>query len=149
MARLHGSLRLEEVLDASGRTVTRAGRTVWRLLEPLEWVLDGANGTDSLVVPAGFSTDLASIPWAMRWLIPASGPWQRAAVVHDWLYSNSGVVDVIEQWFGRRMPMTRYFDRARCDAIFMDAMREAGVDLPTRSAMWLAVRVGGWAGWGQ
>lgn len=147
MARLHGALRLEEVLDVKGRTVTRAGRSVWRLLEPLEWVLDGVDGKDRLVVPQGFQTDLASIPWAARWLIPASGPWQRAAVIHDWLYQNCGVVDVIETWFGNRVPMMRYFDRARCDKIFADAMREAGVARATRIAIWSAVRVGGWAGW--
>lgn len=39
-------------------------------------------------VPQGYATDLASVPWVVR-ALPGighgkGGPWDRAAVVHDW-----------------------------------------------------------------
>jgi hypothetical protein len=38
-------------------------------------------------VPAGFVTDLNSVPWLFRRLIPKSTNTNRAAVLHDFLYA--------------------------------------------------------------
>lgn len=87
-----------------------------------------------IVVPRAFSTDLASIPWLVQPLLPRIGRWDRAAVVHDWLYD------------GRNR--TRWRSRALCDAILREAMRVDGVGWQRR-AIWLGVRIGGWWAWRQ
>jgi len=41
-------------------------------------VLDG-------IVPKGYITNYASVPWFGRWLVSPVGKIRHAAVVHDWL----------------------------------------------------------------
>lgn len=57
------------------------------------WVLEEAQtlGTHPRVlVGEGFMTDFASIPRVFRSLFSKNGaPWQRAAVLHDYLYSST------------------------------------------------------------
>lgn len=148
MARLHGSLKIEEVLE-NGRTKMREGRTVWRLLEPLEWRFDDIDAPRGLFVPKGFETDLASVPAAFRALIPASGPWQRAAVIHDYLYSRRGDVNVFQI---EKETILHSFDflfsRRESDDIFRQAMKAAEVNFTTRMAIYFAVRTFGGKGWG-
>ena len=80
-------------------------------------------------VPEGFVTDLASIPWFARWLIPKVDRHCQAAVVHDFLYHS------------------QQFSRAKSDAIFLEAMEVLGVAKWKRLIMYKAVRLGGWAVW--
>lgn len=54
----------------------------WVLLDDLVWV--GEQG-DIIVVPKGFETDFASTPRLLQNLFPPTGPWTKAAVVHDFL----------------------------------------------------------------
>lgn len=97
------------------------GPVFWRLEEAL-----GYRGRDaSFIVPAGFRTDLATVPNALTWLAPRYGVYSRAAVLHDWL--------CVEADEGR-------FERRHADGIFRRSMRELGVSLPRRWMMWAAVR---------
>lgn len=80
-------------------------------------------------VPAGFRTDLASIPQLAQAVI---GRWERhapAAVLHDWLYAAQPV------------------DRRDADRLFAEALFAAGVPLWKRAAMWMAVRAAGGRAW--
>ena len=81
------------------------------------------------VIPAGFVTDGASVPRGLWNLFPPFGKYNKAALLHDWLYQ-----------FGT---MTR----AQADRAFLEAMKELGVGFVTRWAMYLGVRAGGWAAW--
>lgn len=74
-------------------------------------------------------TDLASIPWPARGLLPPDGPWVKAAVVHDDGYVSLG-------WNGR---MTR----KGVDQILREAMEVLGVPAWKRAVIYAAVRVGG------
>lgn len=112
--RIAGRLRVEECGDYR-----------WRLLDPL--ILD-ADGFGRMVVPAGFETDLASAPRLVWAIVPPIGRYQRAAVVHDWLYSRLGPA----------------VSRRLADAVFLDAMAAEGVAAWRRWLMWTAVRVAGW-----
>ena len=38
-----------------------------------------------IVVPKGYRTDFASIPWWARTIFPPSGEYRNAAIIHDWL----------------------------------------------------------------
>lgn len=82
-------------------------------------------------VPAGFVTDFASVPRALWPLVPKIGPYNMAAVVHDWLY--------------REHP--RGWTRAQADAVFYDLMIEDGVSKLRAATMYAAVRAGAWWAW--
>ena len=53
----------------------------WLLQRPLVY----AGLRDRWTIPAGFRTDLASVPRLLTWLVPKAGKHNRAAVVHDYL----------------------------------------------------------------
>lgn len=99
---------------------------MWMLVRPLRY-LDRAG--EEIVIPAGFLTDLASIPRAFHWLIPVNGRHRAAAILHDYLF----------------VVQTRR--RAETDALFLQAMAESGVSWAQRMAMYAAVRAGGWPAW--
>lgn len=105
----------------------RAGRedNEWYLLAPLVWEA----GSETITVPVGFRTDLASIPQVFQSIVPVNGRHRSAAALHDYLF-------VIQ-------------DRSRedVDAIFLQAMEACGVRWSQRWTMYLAVRAGGWLPW--
>lgn len=98
------------------------------LVDRLEFVTDIGG---SVVVPAGFKTDLASVP---RWLwpiLPAHGLHEKAAIVHDFLY-------------GRNREGKPLVTRWTADALFRQGMASLGVSAWRRWLMWAGVRLGGW-----
>ena len=90
----------------------------WVLLEPLEYKA----GSQSFIVPKGFKTDFASIPFGLGWLAPSYGLYTKAAILHDYLYDSKSV------------------SRADADGIFRRTMHELGVSFLRRWTMWAAVR---------
>lgn len=95
----------------------------WELLAPLIYSCALINRI--IVVPAGFKSDLASVPRIpfAYWL--TGGFSNQAAVLHDFLYITCPV------------------DKATADAIFLEAMEATGISWWRRRAMYAAVRVGG------
>ena len=89
-----------------------------------------------ITVPAGFENDLASIPSLLTWAIPVNGKHRWAAVIHDWLYFNKGILGERQQ-----------FTRKECDLIFLEGMKVMGVSWWKRSSMYRGVRAGGWVAW--
>jgi hypothetical protein len=98
----------------------------WRIDRPLIYI-DGRGR--EWIIPAGFVTDFASVPWPFTLFIPRSGDHNSAAVLHDFLY------------------VTMALTRRECDVIFISAMSALGVFAPKAGTMYLAVRVGGWFPW--
>ncbi|WNC88808.1 DUF1353 domain-containing protein [Paraburkholderia sp. FT54] len=95
----------------------------WRLNEPVIYQSDVAGQT--FTVPAGFVSDLASVPrWPVIYLL-AGGTANEASVVHDWLYSTHAV------------------PRAVADAVLREASAVTGVPAWRRWLMWMGVRIGG------
>jgi hypothetical protein len=125
--RFVGHLLLSPEIGPSGRPVLQGGRT--------SWVLEGPFGWGDVLVPAGATTDLASIPRPVWSLFPPDGEWVEAAVVHDYLYRTKGLQ-------GR-------YSRAQADAVLRDAMADLGVAGWKRAAIYAAVRIGGKGGWGS
>lgn len=107
--------------------IARAGADdyVWQLECPLVWERAG----ETIIVPAGFRTDLASIPRLFQNIVPVNGRHRPAAVLHDYLF------------------VVQDRSRAAVDAIFLDAMEAAGVPWAQRWVMYAAVRAGGWLPW--
>lgn len=79
----------------------------------------------TIVVPAGFLTDFASIPRGLWNIFPPTGSWGPAAVIHDFLY--------------RTAPLPR--DVA--DRIFLHGMEELGVSWINRRIIYRGVRIFG------
>lgn len=97
----------------------------WAMLT--EWPIRSVSSEGELLtltVPAGFVTDLASVP-RMPFAYWAFGNRaRRAAILHDWLY-------------------TMRYPREWADSMFYAGMLAEGIPKAAAYAMWLAVRVGG------
>lgn len=81
-------------------------------------------------VPAGFVTDLTSVPqWAWSSGVRPEGPYAYAAIIHDYLY-----------WDQTR-------PKEEADSIFLLAMEDSKVDATLRRTIYEAVRLGGLSAW--
>jgi hypothetical protein len=121
----------------------------YRLLEDYVYHWEKEGVRYRLVVPAGFTCDLASIPRLLWWYI---SPFDlgSAAVPHDWLYAHGGRVpsgshSVMENgvWQEVGQPWTR----KDADRLFGRMMREAGVHPAKRKRAYRAVRLFGAGAW--
>lgn len=97
-------------------------RKTWRLLAPFSY-LDPDHGF--IGVPAGFTTDFASVPrWPLTFaLLGQYG--HAAAVVHDCLYRNGSLL------------------RKDADRVFLNALRSSGIARWRAWLMYAGVRIGG------
>lgn len=131
------------LLDNKLMPSLKEGRSLWGLQRPLVYTT-GDDG-DTITVPAGFVTDLASVPrWAWM-LIPPDGPWVKAAIIHDYLYATGGTG--IWKKHEASISRPRPYSRAEADAIMREAMENRGVGVIFRNVIYLAVRLGGASGW--
>jgi hypothetical protein len=109
------------------------------LIEPFSdrrnWMLTGylihrfGETPHVLIIPAGFVTDLASVPDIAESLLPRAGEYSNAAIMHDYLY-----------W-------TQFCTREQADNLMSIAMREAGVAVWKEFLIHSAVRLGGQNAW--
>ncbi|MEK6443601.1 DUF1353 domain-containing protein [Pseudonocardia sp. T1-2H] len=105
-------------------SVDRANDRYWRLNKPI--IYKGAE--DTFVVPASFLTDFASVPRFVTWLVPITGKYTEAAILHDWLCTvgiDTGVVSPVD-----------------ADGILRRVAAEEGVSWLLRWLIWLGVRWG-------
>ena len=101
----------------------RRGFSRHRLLEPLVYQVLMRGVDITIIVPAGWVTDFASVPRVFQWIFPSDGDYTKAAVLHDYLCELAG------------------FDGPLADAIFRAAMKELDVKTSRRIAMYYAVRL--------
>lgn len=119
------------------------GRPLWETLAPLRYQSDRLGAT--LIIPAEFITDLASVPrWPLLWWA-AGARGTRSAVIHDFAYQFGF------WWFlnGARW-WQQYVERATADEIFWESLIAdpiAGVTRWRAWQMWAAVRMGGRGIW--
>lgn len=100
-----------------------------------EVMLEGK--TKTVLVPAGFLTDFASVPEALWFWISPFGKHQEAALIHDCLYGNKGAIQGIEKKLTRK----------EADELFYQIMLKDGVNKNKAKAMKLGVRLFGWKYW--
>lgn len=99
----------------------------WKVQTQFEYTTD-ISQIGTIVVPAGFVTDFASIPRGLWNLFPPTGKYGPAAVIHDFLYRDTK------------------FDRELCDQVFEEAMEVLKVNFFARKIIYRAVRMfGGYA----
>ena len=107
-------------LVPTGRS--RAGRALFSVAAPFTFEVGRLGSGFGITVPAGFESDLASVPaWALR-LIDA-GALARAALLHDYLRERLA------------------FSKVEGDAIFLTAMAADDVKPWQRELVFAAVRL--------
>ncbi|HVS30109.1 MAG TPA: DUF1353 domain-containing protein [Thermoanaerobaculia bacterium] len=99
----------------------------WMLVEPLKYRI--GTTVHVIEVPKGFVTDFASVPPILSPVLPPTGRYLAAAIVHDFLY-----------W-------DQTCDRRDADKLLAAAMKESQVDDTEGGVIHLGVRLGGWLAW--
>lgn len=100
----------------------------WELKAPLIWKLRGGY---ELTTPAGFITDLASIPRLFQNILSVTGRSRRAAVAHDWLYCSHLV------------------SRKEADEFLRHALVCEGMSRAVAWLYWAGVHIGGSKPWNE
>jgi hypothetical protein len=121
-------------------TVTRLDAVRWQLERDLVY----RGREHQFVVPAGFVTDFATVPWWVQSLIPRTGTWTLAAVLHDFLCDTLNRAHAAPD--GLRSPDgfrgLVLADAREIDGLFRRVMREQHVGFLRRWLMWTGVRWG-------
>lgn len=99
------------------------GRGVFSLYEPFSYEIGKLGSGEKVTVPAGFLTDLASIPALARPFIPLAGRLAKPAIIHDFLLTSGD---------------------PRAHDVFDEALKVAGVSNLTRWVVVGAVRFHWW-----
>ena len=114
---------------------TRDGRN-FVLEEDLTFIRPAEVGGAAIRVPAGSTTDGASIPeplWSAGF--PPFGPWWMAAVLHDAAYHRQTVPEIP--------------NRQTADLVFWEAMVALGVEASIARTIYAGVRAGGQHAWDE
>lgn len=101
----------------------------WKLLEKFVYDAGEIGSKDNIIVPAGFITDMGSVPRIFWNILSPWGKASKAFILHDYLYS------------------TEKRSRLVSDAILLEAMEVLGVNWFQRKLIYNGVRMGGWIAW--
>lgn len=101
-------------------------RYKWRVVQPFVYYTDiDPTQRIEIDVPVGTITDLTSVPRILWSIFPPNGEYAKAAIVHDYLYSNA------------------IGTKAWADNVFREAMGVLKVPKWRRITMYWAVRLFG------
>ncbi len=118
------SIRLFET-ELQLTPVIGSAANLWMTTAPLLYRLNPPNQTVVVSTPAGYITDLATIPrWLWSIFPPQDTRYAAASVIHDYLCKS------------------KILPRAKADAVFKEAMLSTGTPAWKAWIMYLAVRVG-------
>lgn len=122
---------------------------LYRVVEPYVYAWAELGVVYRLEVPAGFVTDLASVPRVLWWLYRPDGLYRAAVVVHDRLYRHAGSPPGFTMEGAGFEPGTpARLDRSGADEVMLGCSRAAGVSALDRHLMFLAVVLCGGSRWG-
>ncbi|MBI3149219.1 MAG: DUF1353 domain-containing protein [Betaproteobacteria bacterium] len=102
---------------------------VYYLDKEIKWSPGLDQDGPAVVVPAGFVTDLASIPRVFWSVLPTDGAYTFPAIVHDYLY-----------WVQK-------YPRETADIVFRYGMDDMKVSSAVAAMIYAAVRTGGGSAW--
>lgn len=89
-----------------------------------------------ICIPKGFLSDLLSVPWWARWLLPKGGPGRLAAILHDYLCEDG--------YLPADLRVYPELSSAEVHSMFEEALIVAdNVKRWRRATLYYAVRVGG------
>lgn len=102
----------------------------WKLQKSFEYHVGCyPNNKEIIIVPAGFITDFASIPRIFWSILPPTGRYGKAAIIHDWCYQ-----------YG-------FYNRQRSDEIFLEGMKVLKVKQWKYKIIYYSVRLFGGIVW--
>lgn len=116
------------------------GKRPWRLVTECAYITEVEQAREAyplgvIIIPAGYKTDLASVPRIPGIYWRVGGKAVLPAIVHDWLYEcgEPGLT------------------RKAADEVFLEAMADENDPdwWTTRRVMYRAVRLFGWRGWNR
>jgi len=109
------------------------------------WVLEAdyvyVHDAHRITLPAGFESDLASVPGPLQRLVSPFDLSIVAPLVHDFLYKHRG-----DPPDGRITP-ERDYTRRQADVLFGEIMADEGIVAWRRAGAYSAVRAFGWLPW--
>lgn len=119
----------------------------WRILEDFPWI--GSKG-DIFICEKGMLTDFASVPWWTQSILPRTGTWTKAAVLHDKMCDrlneiyrhNLHVSAQANPGSIKTLQLKPTFTAVDADAIFRKNAREDGTDPIRSELLWVGVRLG-------
>jgi hypothetical protein len=103
----------------------------WELRCAFDYHVGSEDSPDVIHVPLGFVTDFASVPQIFWSILPPTGKYGKASVIHDYLYQS------------------KIRSRMQADAIFHEAMLVLKVPKWKAGLMYWAVRCFGWLGYSK
>lgn len=106
------------------------GEMCWEISESITYVL--TNG-ETIIVPKGFRTDLASVPKLFRSVINTYGDFLHGVIVHDWIYKTDY----------KRAELGDYKGRLFADREFLFLANKFNPNKIETKAMYLGIRLGG------
>lgn len=107
--------------------LTKIGKQLWQVEEEVQYY---SAITESLItMPSKMKTDLASVPYALQWLLPPDGEYAWEAALHDHLYD---------------LVLAGLMTRSVADSIFKEALSVGKVPYWQEVALYSAVRSFGW-----
>lgn len=112
--------------------------TLWRVTAPFDYCVGSATSAVVVDVPVGFITDFASIPRLLWNVLPPTGLYGKAAVIHDKLYQTGYWMDGFTK---------QLVTRQMADETFLEAMEVLGVGWWTRYLIFWGVTFGGGKTW--
>ncbi len=127
--------------------VTSINNKEIRLVEAFIFCWFEDNTSKRICIPKGFVCDGASIPqwcWTITSMTPV-GLHLGAAVVHDYLYQNLGILQ--NEFLIDGVATFHSFNRKESDDMFLRIMESAGVAPWKRFLMYRAVRIFGRFAW--
>jgi uncharacterized protein DUF1353 len=104
----------------------------WKLLEDFCW---RGSQDDVFTVNKGETTDFATVPWWTQSIIPRTGTWTKAAVLHDKMCNELNECR-------RNSFANATFSAIDTDAIFRKNAREGGTGVVRSELLWMGVRYG-------
>lgn len=117
-----------------GLFLEKIGRRSWRTTRDITYRVGHLRSQWAITVPAGFTTDGASVPRLLWGLFPPfGGDYDQAAVLHDYLYRTQFLC----------------LERVVADALLCEAMKALGTGHFTRWAIFVGVRLWGWVTYRQ
>ena len=128
----------------------------WKVTAPFSYAVGAPDGSTVVHVPVGFRTDFASIPRFLWSLIPPTGFYGKAAVIHDQLYSCGKIGDmIIDQKYADDvlnegmcvLAAAWILEHGRTQPGYPQHPHGELRTLMTREVIYTGVRIGGWPTW--
>lgn len=128
----------------------------WKIAAPFDYAVGAPNGATIVHVPVGFVTDFASIPRLFWNILPPTGWYGAAAVVHDYCYRYGRIGALVIDRLYADDVLNEAMCVLRAAWVLEHGLSKAGYpeiphgefhSLLEREIIFLGVRAGGFVAW--